>query len=296
MSSPLLKKFSSCIMRLYRDVCGCYYGNPGGKALLSDIDMLYQYDIMCPSTIIRLARIQLFGRLAAKAPPVLLSLVCDMASINRGWTNAVMDDFKWLSLSDKFHSHSSFTVLDWVEYARSNLKSLKRDAKIFAKTRFANIIPMSSEVMPHVSEGPLLHACASCSYCAPTFQQLSLHMFKKHGVKCIWKTYVGDFLHCRVCLKLFSNRECVLNHIKRRSKICRHNALLRGPVCTAEEANNLDQRDAPANAALCRAGKRRHSVVHPAVQLQGPRLPILPIDCTTSSRHHFLGRGHNYFR
>ena len=71
------------------------------------------------------------------------------------------------------------------------------------------------------------------------------------------------------------------------------NSLLRGPLLTTEEANALDDECKALNRSLYSAGKRRHHVSTPAVQLAGPLLPIV-VDDAKYSKHHPLGRGHNY--
>ena len=170
---------------------------------------------------------------------------------------------------------------------------MNKETKKFARTRFANISPIDEVAKPCAQDGCSFE-CDLCEYSCSTFQRLSLHKFKRHGIKNIWRLYVGSFTHCNVCLKQFWTRERLLNHVRYRSKICKHNLQLRGPVCDIETAEALDSADAETNADLYRKGLRRHNVDDPVVQLSGPVLPIVPIDCFVQSKHR-LGNGHNRF-
>ena len=91
-----------------RDVSGHYYGNRLDKLILSDDELLYQYELMSPETIIRLARLSLFARVCVKAPEPLSKLVCDMEVFSSGWTASVISDLKWLQLDPAFESGKEF--------------------------------------------------------------------------------------------------------------------------------------------------------------------------------------------
>ena len=120
-------------------------------------------------------------------------------------------------------------------------------------------------------------------------------MFKKHGVKNIWRQYVGYHVHCPVCLKLFWSRERVLNHIRYRSKVCKHNLLLRGPIISEEDALIIDKAEALGHIKLAHSGRKRCAAVEPVLRLHGPLLPTILNPGTVTSGHHQLGRGHNYY-
>jgi len=304
LPASVYKRFHSCIMSLYRDVCGCYYGNPSGNKMVSDVDMLYNFPIMCPHTILRVARIQLFIRLVRKAPPVLMKLVSDMASLSSGWTHSLLGDLRWLSLCPKFETIAgqlgdnsvNTDIYDcWFAYARDNHKFMSREVKKFARTRIANIPPLDDGKAGMTNLAcDSNHECEICNLSFDTFQKMCLHKFKKHGVKNIWRLYIGSFTHCPVCLRQFWSRERLLNHVRYRSKVCKYNLQMRGPVCDAITADELDTAEADANAILYRGGKRRHVVIDPVMQLSGPVMPILQIGAVQTS--HRLGNGHNYLR
>ena len=99
--------------------------------------------------------------------------------------------------------------------------------------------------------------------------------------------------HCTVCLKEFHTRERALNHVRYRSAVCRANLLLRGPLILETELSCVEELEKLQNSALARAGKRRHHVCKPAVQLSGPLLPIVTV-VEVRGNHHPLGIGHSY--
>ena len=55
----------------------------------------------------------------------------------------------------------------------------------------------------------------------------------------------------------------------------------------------MDAADAKEHVCAQQAGKRRHRVEEPVVQMLGPLEPILLLNA--SSGHHPLGIGHNHF-
>jgi len=300
-----LNRFCSAIMRLYRDISGSFYGNKKGDPVLSDGDLLFKFDFVHPCVLIRVARLSLFVRIAKKAPDVLVNLVRSTMQIENSWSSSVMFDLKWLSNSTKLSNCVEYDFNQWFDLARNHSKSFIRIIKEFSKTRFANLDPKSGFSIKKKKNNTCdkdedgessalpFFACEQCSYSAPTFQQLALHGFKRHGIKSIWRTYTGGANTCRVCLKCFSNSECLMNHVKRRSKICRHNSILRGPVCTQAEADELDRNDAAAFRSMAMQGHRRHQVLVPVVQAHGPLLPIFSLDDRPPCGHR-LGYGHNF--
>ena len=140
-------------MSLYRDVCGCYHGNPAGNNVVSDMDMLYKFPIVSPMSLIRVARIQLFVRVAVKAPDLLKNLVKDMGFLEIGWSWSVMQDLRWLSLCSDFSDKSTFTFEQWFDFVSSNSKFVNEETKKFARTRFANISPIDEVAKPCAQDG-----------------------------------------------------------------------------------------------------------------------------------------------
>ena len=119
---------------------------------------------------------------------------------------------------------------------------------------------------------------------------MALQKFKVHNVKSVWKNYLGDLLFCPVCLKYFHSRESVLNHIRYRSEVCRHNLVMRDIQWTEQQIQDFDSSDVSAHKEAQATGKRRHHAGAPVLQLAGPLQPILLIG--RQSVHRPLGAGH----
>jgi hypothetical protein len=281
-------------MELYRDVSGHYYGNRQDKLVISDNDLLYQYELMCPETIIRVARLSLFCRICVKAPSPLRNLVCDMQVFSSGWTASIVSDLKWLQLDPAFDSGKEFSIEEWMNYICEYPKRFKQLTMKFSKTRIANLSDDKAEKVEATPGGCML-SCSLCSYQASTTQKLSLHLFKHHSIRNLWRHYIGTRVHCSVCLKLFWTRERLLNHIRYRSKVCKHNLLLRGPICSEEESLAIDNDCLDAHQKLQSESKRRHHVEEPVLQLSGPLQFQVLLMCTDTTNQHRLGNGHNLF-
>ena len=106
---------------------------------------------------------------------------------------------------------------------------------------------------------------------------------------------MGEETHCTVCMKMFWSRERVVNHIRYRSKICRDQFALGPPLYSPEQADVFDLAGAKDHRDLIHKGGRRHKAGLPCVQLHGPLLPITTLGPGTSSSHHPLGRGQQYY-
>ena len=219
----------------------------------------------------------------------------DMAHEGIGWPEAVKSDLKWLCGMSTFSSRSGDSFEDWSSYIRANSKPFRVKVKKYATTRFANCYcpPPAAHSSP---EQPATFVCSfdGCPFMAPSKQQLSMHLFRIHKVKSVWKNYLGSHLFCPICLKYFHTRERVLNHVRYRSEICRHNLVIRfaDKMWTDAEVSELDSLEAESHVHTQATGKRRHHAEAPVIQMAGPLLPIMLLG--NDSTHHPLGRGHHH--
>ena len=155
---------------------------------------------------------------------------------------------------------------------------------------FANLdVPDKQEVS--LQSQTQVHACSICGKNFPSNQQLSLHLFKSHGVKNVCRKYVWD-THCPVCMTDFRSRERVINHVRYRSKICRDYLFAGPPALSDEQAEELDVTESQRNREMYVRNQRRHCTDdRPAFRIPGP-LSLLSTDAP--SQHHPFGCGHNY--
>ena len=105
---------------------------------MSDEDILYQYCITSPETMIRVARLSLWTRILCKAPALVVNLCMDMATINVGWPKVVLSDLRWMSGSVKYATFSSTPFEDWPAEIKGNSKYFKGQIKKYSRLRFAN--------------------------------------------------------------------------------------------------------------------------------------------------------------
>ena len=281
-------------MSLYRDVCNNYHGNAAGNAVLNDNDMLYEYEISHPMTLLRVARLSLFARILVKAPPVLKDLILDLYHVHGSWTQCVVSDFKWLSLCPHFAEQASFGFGEWTEYVSSNCKRFKKHLAKFSKSRIANVVIQDNLPAQDTLVCAPQFSCTLCQKSFGTFQQQSLHSFKAHGIKSLWRLYVDVSCTCQVCMVHFHTRDRLLNHLRYRSKVCKYKMHLRGPVCSAEVALELDLASTKVNTGLYSQGLRNHAATSAAFRIDGPLLPVLLPPGTSDSTHSGLGFGRNY--
>ncbi len=68
---------------------------------------------------------------------------------------------------------------------------------------------------------------------------MALHLFKHRGIKDIIRTYVSG-TRCPVSLKQFWQREVLLNHVRRGRTPCKRQVMLRGPVLSLSQGDELD--------------------------------------------------------
>ncbi len=78
---------------------------------------------------------------------------------------------------------------------------------------------------------------------------------------------------CPICLKEFWQQECVLDHIRHGRTPCKSQVLVRGPVLSEREADEMDLALLPYFRTLHRRGLRRHALEAPCVRAHGPLVP-----------------------
>jgi hypothetical protein len=284
-----LKPYNNAIMNIYRYITGNQFNSE--IPMISDADVLFNYNLTSPSVIVASSRLQLLGRISAKSVGSLLSIIMSLDFSYQGWPAALKNDFQWLCGLDVYTPYIKYSLPQWMDLIAINPKLFIKNVRNYSLTPLANIF--YNVVSP--LKGPKLNNNILCHYCDvyfPSNQQHALHMFKAHRIKNPIRLYISTN-HCTVCLKMFHTRERVLNHLRYRSHICRSNLLLKDPVLSVEEADILDTEVAESNRKLQATGKRRHTKCYPCYQISGPIIP--PLGVIAPSCHHPLGRGHNHY-
>ena len=271
-------------------------GSPGETKLLmstifNDDDLIFQHSFVNPRTMLRLAKLSLFSRIVAKQPPVLLDLILAQSSFNKGWVSSLGSDLQWFSFSLDRSAPIPSSIAEWVHLVVLDPRKFIRKVKGFCKSPFANVCAQWA-VGPDLQAFAAPVSCPLCDTTSKSYQAHALHLFRRHGIKSDLRRYVSG-THCLVCLRECHTRENCINHVRYRSKVCRNNLLIRGPILNVDEADALDEECKARNRELHAAGRRRHHVEQPSFYLPGPLIPIL-LAPGQHSDHHPLGKGHRY--
>ena len=309
LTAHQLQSFSKPILMMYRVIVGESFVDKEGPLLHSD-DIIRENGFLAPQNIIRRLRLSLFTRLCQKQVSTLLDLVFDTQGHKKGWSKAVFSDLVTLA------NLSIHPALDPGKHF-SSLAEWSVFFSTFSKRRLRQVVatacghPLLQE-MDNRDSGNVGFGVAgghdlggtgcrplACDRCGRLFlspQARAAHCSRAHGVKSIWRRYVGAEVHCIVCMRMFWTRERLVNHIRYRSEICRHQLAIHPPPMSEAEADELDRMDLLENRSLHHCGSRRHKAAKPCVQLFGPLLPITARPGAGSSSHHPLGVGQQYYR
>lgn len=286
-------RFHHTILKIYRVVTNTKWATNNNSNPFSDQDVIYHFNLITPSVIIRFARLSLFFRACSKSVFVLKVLIAALSNCNKGWIAALNNDCKWFSLcsnAPKIGSIQEFLELDPAVFPQF-IKCLRK----FAKSPFANLDAQLCypELIVNPSNSEFM--CVKCHSVKATRQACNLHMFKCFGYKDPIRKYVPeDSVTCDVCLVRFWTRERLLNHLRYRSSVCYHNYILRGPQINSIQADDIDLNLRSLNSKLYKSGHRRHYCESRAIREHGPLLPIILPFGSQYSAHHPLGKGHNY--
>ena len=194
----------------------------------------------------------------------------------------------WLCQLKNADRHE-YSLVQWIELFSSDPTKWFRSVRKFCKSPYANIVSQWADSLQlKVISDPI--ECQLCGEIKMSYQAYSVHMSRCHTVKSKYRMYVDGHV-CKVCLVNFGTRERCINHVRYRSKVCKFNYLLRGPVMSEIDASLMDALDHEDNRKLYATGKRRHQALCPCVRAHGPLRPLIN---ERSSSHHALGFGHNY--
>ena len=120
------------IISIYRTATGCSFSYARLTSMFTDEDMIHEYNLITPLSMIRANRLCLFHRMRLKKPAILLPIFEVLASINVGWPSTIRSDMSWLASSGSvamphslvdFHPQSDFS----------------KQVKKFSASRFANL-------------------------------------------------------------------------------------------------------------------------------------------------------------
>ena len=261
----------------------------------SDQQVIQDHDFIAPAVMLRLLRLCLFVRVLQKAPPYLLHLIALTDVSATSWISVVRKDLEWLTREASFADCVDWTLSQWSEaiVARPNFYYKKRFCD-FCNSPEANAL-LNWAKKAQVRDFGVAHSCAICSRNFHARQALAVHNLKMHGLKRKERLLVAT-THCTICMTEFWTRERVVAHIAEKSKICRINLSMHGPVLSEQEADELDRRELEQNIRPnAHLGHRRHHVTVPCLRLPGPLINIVPLqEYELKETYHPLGNGRRW--
>ncbi len=136
-SNAYAKLFHS-ILHAYRVATKNVYNPAMVQRIFSDAELIEEFGLIAPMSMIRANRMSLFYRIVRKAPPLLIDLMRSMYDVKYGWIDCLKTDLARLSLSG--YLPVDFGSLPALE---SNILAgfpLAKIAKQFSACSFANII------------------------------------------------------------------------------------------------------------------------------------------------------------
>jgi hypothetical protein len=271
---------------------GNVFNPQSANFIFTDPDLIDEYRLMSPMSLLRNSRLALFARIAVKQPSAVVSILNIMWDIPRGWVAAVKSDLQWFSYAGHLLFPPAQVSNIFASLSGAAGGVFIKKVRAYAATRFANFdVPFVVR-----SLAPPMFLPSTCPHCSKVFagyQRMALHMKVVHDILDPVHMLVDD-VFCPVCLLYFHNRVRLLNHLKYRSSVCRLNLVLQGPLLSSERARELDIACRAHRRELYAKGLRAHAALFPVVRLHGPLPPAVVLD-HLASHHHLLGIGRRYY-
>ena len=276
------------VLKLNRMVAGHVFD---ADRIFSDDDVIHELKAMCPSTMLKMARLLTCIRVVSRAPAFVFDLALVAKESKASWISAVKCDLKWICTFPAFAQCRQWSLQEWITAMRHDSRKYRKGIVDECRSAYANIHVAWAVNKSLVQIGTTFQ-CDLCDKSFNTKQALSVHRYKAHGSKRPQRLYV-DTTHCEVCMVEFWTRERLVCHLAEKSHICWANYICRPPKLSEEQADVLDSADAEGiRKALC-SGLRRQTASMPCIRLAGSMIK-LTVNPTNPSAHHALGLGRRH--
>ena len=310
LTKTCFTKYHKAIMDTYREITLEVFDAETNPEPLNDQEIIRKYNLVNPSVLLSLARLQLFARIFKKDVQALVELIRFHQPKGTSWMAALRDDFKWFSSHESYQDKHDFTINQWINEVRSDPKQFISTVRKYSSTPYANLHAFRASDVPDVVTvaAPVViipcHRCHLCDHLPfATHQQVMLHLFVEHQVKNLVHSRVTTTF-CEICLLQFHTRTRLIEHIKGhkgRGTICLNNYFDIPPVYDAIQLAEIDAVEATKNRALSAAAHRMHYAQFPVYSLPGPfrvvkyiTRPCRHMGTGLPCRHHPLGIGYQY--
>ena len=208
---------TSTIMHTWRRTTNSTFKERADKALLpmSDEQVVQKIELMCPLTLVRLLRINLFIRVACSNNATVKIAIYGARKSQKSWLQAVKQDFEWLHTVARQNNSKELEGLNslpaFVRDVRRRPVFWKKTAKQLCSSPAANVMACNKEDLG-ADIGPVF-SCHACSFVSSSSQQVALHCFTKHGMIKPARMYLDELNVCPTCLRKYPSRTQAVKHM-----------------------------------------------------------------------------------
>ncbi len=154
LSAQLYYDIHHAVFYIYRIATKLVLAPSKINNMFSDSDLIYEYGLVSPYSMMRSARLSLFARVAMKSPKCIVDLFDVMLRLDFGWLGALRVDLAWFACSGLL-SVSPGDLPSVFQLVASSPKYFVTAGRSYSVSRFANFdVPT---VYPNLA--PLFFAC-----------------------------------------------------------------------------------------------------------------------------------------
>ena len=294
------KRFHATILQAYRTITHQKFVPFSSSDCLTDDVVVSQFNLIAPMTIIRRARLALFGRVFAKNPALLCRTIevlstASKKKIQSSWMAQVLSDYS-IMMGPEVSEPVDFTFLHLLKDVTGDPKHFLQRVRKFSISLFANLdVPCPAYKFndPYVPSQPVSDEfrCDTCDRLFDTKQKLSVHLAVNHHIYDSLYFHLNT-THCLFCMREFHSMPRLYSHLRYRSNICKANYECDDPPLSYDEVHSMFVKNRAHNRTLRLSGCRPTYAQNPSFRVPGP-LPMPSILPSRSSPHHILGFGRN---
>ena len=276
--SAVITMFDKTYFRVYR--AALLRRNSAGEVdTMSNHDMCTKFFIPSPHAYRVKIRLKYLLRVCMYAPVSLKALIWQDFCLSKtsSWLSLCFKDLLWLRTCSFLLSEADFP--DPFVDAKAWFDLMVHQTKFFL-TQLDNAVNASCfDVTVAIKPPKLCNVqCAICGARFPSLNELGPHMFRRHQIKSLLRNKIIT-THCLHCLKEFSTRTRIHDHIAYRSKVCQRYYLSCVSDCDPDLVASLESTEAARVKELRASGRK--VLFHPvrAFILPGPRpVPLPPLE------------------
>ena len=157
LSMAETRAFGSAVMYVWRRTTSTTFAKlkRAELPLLSDDEVINEFDLIAPRNIVRLARLNLLIRVVNCNNGTLEAVIHAARHAQHGWLAAVEEDFTWIRQVDADINEHRFRHIpdlrSWVRQIQQNVPQAKRDVKMICMHKTASKVRDAAHVLPNAT-------------------------------------------------------------------------------------------------------------------------------------------------